>query len=144
MGADALVHKATAKALRITADLWINKAEAKGLIYGAVLVPGLKDSQGDTISAEEIEQSAHRFLSEFAMQGRQHEGDAIPDLKPVESYIAPADMEFEDHDGNVREIPQGTWMMVSQADPNGVIFKDVKSGKLTGFSIQGFADAEAA
>jgi len=118
-------------------QLWIEKdaavADEQRLVYGVVLIPELADSQGDIVSAEEIEQTAHRFLVSYRQQGIQHVGEPIPSIEVVESYIAPVQMEIAG-----RMVPQGSWVMVSKInDPE--IWQMVKDGLLAGFSIQGTA-----
>ena len=118
-------------------QLWIEKdaavADEQRLVYGIVLVPELPDSQGDIVSAEEIEQTAHRFLVSYRQQGIQHVGEPIPSIEVVESYIAPVQMEMAG-----RMVPQGSWVMVSKINDD-EIWQMVKDGLLAGFSIQGTA-----
>jgi hypothetical protein len=105
------------------------------IVYGVVLVPEQVDSQGDIIGSDEIEQAAHRFLTQYRESGLQHVGDALPSLEVIESYIAPIDMEVA---GN--PVPKGSWVMaVKINDPE--IWQMVLDETLTGFSIQGWANS---
>jgi hypothetical protein len=104
------------------------KSEERRLVYGEVYAPWQIDTDGETMSPEEIERMAHKFLS----AGRtnkidiQHDGIESGALV-VESFMARKD----DPDGFV----VGSWVL-------GVIIPEgpwgaVKSGELNGFSFAG-------
>jgi 8-oxo-dGTP pyrophosphatase MutT (NUDIX family) len=92
----------------------------KQLIYGVVLEPlNLDDTQGDVITADEIERAAHRYLEKVALGRatvhRDQHGTAIfnvfrPKMVPVESFIAPVDFSY---DGRER-IRKGSWVLVAR------------------------------
>lgn len=106
--------------------------EDEHTVFGIVLEPEVVDSQGDIYSEEEIRQTAYRFLERYQTFGLQHQ-EMVPEILPLESYLAPVDMVINGH-----KIKKGTWLLrirVLDAD----IWADVKSGKLTGFSIGGSA-----
>jgi 2'-5' RNA ligase len=107
-------------------------------VYGVVLHPGVTDSQGDVVSAEEIEKAAHKWLIESRMHDTQHDESAMPDAFPVESYIAPSDLVFKAEDGTERTVLKGSWV-VGVAVYDEVRKQDVVAGRLTGFSIGGSA-----
>jgi len=44
---------------------FVRKEKAKRIVYGPVLIPGEPDSDGDVVSAEKIEDVAHRFVEEY-------------------------------------------------------------------------------
>jgi hypothetical protein len=114
-------------------NIW--KGDQQQIVYGVVLVPEQIDSQGDIIGSDEIEQAAHRFLTQYRESGLQHVGEALPSLEVIESYIAPIEMEVA---GN--PVPKGSWVMaVKINDPE--IWQMVLDGTLTGFSIQGWANS---
>lgn len=101
-------------------------------VYGVVLQPGIPDSQGDVLSAEEIEKAAHEYLVTSRKQDLQHnEQAAAADV--VESYIAPADLIVAG-----RPVVKGAWVMASDIhDP--AIKAGVRKGEITGYSIGGTA-----
>jgi len=105
--------------------------EEKHLVYGIVLKPDVPDTHGDIITKEEIEKSAHKFMSEYGFIGEQHAEFAK--AKVVESYIAPYEMKF-----NERIIPDGAWVMVVKVFDD-ELWKQIKDGKYTSFSTGGFA-----
>jgi hypothetical protein len=116
-------------------DLW-KAGGARQLVYGVVLTPGLRDSQGDIVKAEEIEQAAHRFVAEYRKSDTQH--NQIPaGAKLVESAIAPHDMVFA---GN--PVLKGAWVTVWKIeDPElwARVSDPDHPQRLTGLSIGGTA-----
>ena len=106
--------------------------EEKHLVYGAVLIPDTRDSQGDIITAEEIEKTAHAYLIQSRNIDNRH-AEALPleKARPVESYILPQDTTL-----GKKELPQGTWIMTVHI-PDDVLWKSVKAGELNAFSIYG-------
>lgn len=106
--------------------------EEKRIVYGVVLEPETEDSQGDVISAGEIEQAAHRFLVESRVIGNRHRGPAEAEL--VESWIVPDDIEFEG-----QHVLKGSWVAaVHVSDDN--LWEKIKSGEYTGFSVGGWGE----
>jgi cation transport regulator ChaB len=109
----------------------------KRLVYGIVLEPGDPkhfDSQGDWLKPGEIEESAHDFMRRYrtakATMGLQHEKDA-PEVDVVENYIAPSDATL-----GGEPVKKGSWVMAVYVG-DAAIWKQIKSGELTGFSIGG-------
>lgn len=102
-------------------------------ILGIVLEPEVVDSQLDIYSAEEIRQAAHRFMEEHQTIGFMHRGEINSAVKIVESYLAPADLQL-----GGQSVKAGTWLLgVRVLDEK--LWKAVKAGELTGFSIGGIA-----
>lgn len=118
-------------------DVPIWKADGTGtgedpmIVYGVVLQPGVVDSQGDVVSAAEIEKAAHRFLIESRKHDLQHDGQASDGVVPVESYVAPAELEVAG-----RRVLKGSWVMGVAIYPD-EIKKAVREDRYTGFSIGG-------
>lgn len=113
----------------------------KRLVTGIVLEPDEVDSQGDTISAEAIERSAHRFLARYnrgASMGLMHKmfGDIGVDL--AESYITQEDTTIGDE-----AVKKGSWVMTVKVVED-ELWEKIKSGAITGFSIGGTATVEQA
>lgn len=112
------------------------KDDAKQIVTGVVLTPDLVDSQGDVVSAEEIEHAAHRFLTAYRKHDVQHAEvtlgvGGIPFAETVESYIAPIDMEIAG-----QQVTKGSWVMsVHVTDEEA--WGRVQKGELSGFSIGG-------
>lgn len=110
--------------------------EEKRLVYGVVLEPDGVDAQSDTISADEIEATAHLYLDVFRNVGIQHEKLVNDAAHVVESYIAPADFVM-----GAQRVRKGSWILtVKIVDDD--LWAAVKAGKYRGFSIEGVADVE--
>ncbi|HDR4709706.1 TPA: hypothetical protein QCQ87_004828 [Bacillus paranthracis] len=114
--------------------------EEQKLVYGIVYSPGsaddpnTHDAHGDFMTAEEIEKSAHNFIAKYRNIDAQHDFNAGAG-EVVESYVAPVDMEI-----NGETITKGTWVLVTKATDE--IWKDIKDGKMTGYSLAGVAETE--
>ena len=119
-------------------DTLIEKGTELRLVTGVVLEPETTDLQGDIYSAEEVRKTAHKFLSDYQGQGngREHKTMGDPGLRIVESYIAPAEIKI-----NKANIKKGTWLM-STIVLDDKIWKSVKSGEITGYSIRGTSNAK--
>lgn len=105
-------------------------------VYGVVAEPDEVDTQGDTQSAEEIRQAAHRFMAEFGTLGVQHKTFVAGRMRILESFIAPADFEISGE-----TVKRGSWLLGVRAEDD-QIWTAVKSGSLTGFSFGGEAVRE--
>jgi len=104
-------------------------------ITGVVLVPEVVDAQGDIISKEVIATAAHMFLASYnaaTKLGLMHK-DFKPQFELYESFIAPMDMSIVS-----KVVKAGSWVIVIHVMDTKV-WEQVKSGKLTGFSIGGKA-----
>ncbi len=110
--------------------------EERRLVYGAVLKPGVIDSQGDKCSEREVELAAHRFLmskiSDVAID-EQHDRDVpVEEACPVESYVTQDIVKMGD-----KELPKGTWIMVTHI-PSDDLWDKVKKHQINGFSVRGW------
>lgn len=118
-------------------------AAEKRYVLGVVLEPNdgtdgplNPDTQGDVYSAADIEKAAHKWMSEFLNVGLMHVELAGRRIVPVESFIAPVDMQLGD-----QKVQKGAWLLGAIIeDPN--LWKAVKDGQLTGWSMGGFAVRE--
>ncbi len=102
-------------------------------VLGVVLEPDVVDAQGDTYSSGEVRQAAHRFLEDFGGLGLMHRHRVNGQVKILESYLAPSDVEL----GGV-SIRKGTWLLAARILSD-ELWAQVKNGQLTGFSIGGSA-----
>jgi|GEM_PF-3013383 len=112
----------------LTVPLW--KDDAKRIVYGVVMQPHVPDSQGDWQEPECIEAAAHRYLAESRKHDVQHAEEEVA-VVPVESFIAPADMEYAG-----RPVLKGSWVIAVRVD-DPEVWNQVCEGGLTGFSIGG-------
>jgi len=98
------------------------------VVFGEVFAPGVTDSQGDRMSAEEIQKAAYHFME----MGRLTKIDTNHDLKVNGSYVVE---NFIARDGDPVFIP-GSWVVgIKVPDPK--IWSLIKSGELNGFSFGG-------
>ena len=111
--------------------------EEKRLVYGIALEPDVVDSQQDFEKETEIEKAAHQFLIKSRITYKEHK-DKTPNVKVVESYIAPQDLEFE-HGGATYKAKKGSWILVTHIGDDS-IWEQIKKGELTGYSIRGYAN----
>lgn len=108
---------------------FIAKAQDQQVVYGVVSEPGTVDLQGDRLSESEIRKACHKFMMTSQKIGKEHNGEAKADI--IESYIAPVDFRC-----GGQHVRKGSWVMaVKIHDP--AVWRDVKKGEITGFSIAG-------
>lgn len=114
----------------------VNKSldsELRQALY-VVLEPGVVDLHGDTYSADEVRKGCENF-NEFCKKAYLEHQAETDEMKFIESYIAPTDMEFGEE-----KVTKGTWLMKSQFTPE--LWGEVKAGKWTGVSIAAYCNTE--
>lgn len=115
----------------ISKDIPIIKVDDdKQLVTGIVYEPETVDSQGEFMTAEEIEKAAHTFMKDYHNIDKQHTFKN-EDADVVESYVAKSDHKIGD-----QEIKKGTWVMTTHIGDE-EIWKDIKKGKIKGYSMGG-------
>jgi DNA adenine methylase len=126
------------KTITITCNIFKVDDEER-LVGGIVYEPEVVDAQGDSASAEEIAKACHDFLENAVLghsgMGIMHKEAAGDRIRIVECAIA--------HDNFVmggQQIKKGTWFMVVKVYDD-EIWKGVKDGRYTGFSMAGTAQA---
>lgn len=104
-------------------------------VTGIVLQPEVVDGQGDIMSEAVIAKAAGDFLAGYNSStklGYMHkEFDKNFELR--QSFIAPLDIVIAN-----KKVRQGSWVMVVRV-LDSKVWKAVKDGKITGFSIGGKA-----
>lgn len=114
----------------------IDKAkEDERIVCGIVYEPNTVDAQGDQASAEEIKKAAYYFMENTQAFKVMHKGSKVK-VKILESYVAPINFKV-----GSREIKKGSWVLVSRILDDR-LWKDIKAGKLTGYSMAGYAKIE--
>lgn len=117
----------------------IQKAETdkeERMVYGIALEPNEVDTYKHTVTKEEIRQAAHKYLSYNQIRMVGHERVSNSKITLLESYIAPIDLTI-----NGQTIKEGSWVVAMKIHDD-EIWAQVKSGKLTGYSIGGWAALE--
>lgn len=121
------------KGIELTGPI-VRKDKMKQIAYAPVLVPGEKDSDGEKVTAEKIEQVAHGWMEQYRNIDLDHTLNNV-DAVPVESYLTTADMSVKIEGQNVT-IPKGSWILASKfRDPQ--VWKGIMNGELSGYSVMG-------
>lgn len=102
------------------------------IVYGIVYEPDTEDSQGDEANAEEIRKAAYQFMEEVQTFKVMHKGKKVK-VRILENYIAPVDFTIEG-----KSVKKGSWVLVTRI-LDAKIWKAIKKGKLTGYSMAGYA-----
>jgi len=109
--------------------------EDERLVLGPVYEPDVQDAQGDSAGPAEIIKACHRFMAESRTLGIMHKSkDAGASI--VECYIAPVSFQLNNH-----YIRKGTWMLATKIHDD-KLWNEIKTGKITGYSMGGRAQAE--
>jgi len=113
--------------------VFVQKAEEQ-IVCGIVYEPDEVDAQGDTASAEEIRKAAYQFMEEVQAFKVNHQGRPVK-ARVLESYVAPDDLTIAGH-----RVKKGSWLLTTRILDK-TVWEDIKSGKLTGYSMAGYAMA---
>lgn len=114
----------------------IIKVDSKKQIVAAIVYsPGEIDSQGDTTTAEEIEEACHKFNLGHP-RFRVNHGSKDIDVDLLESYTLPLTGKI----GKERVV-KGSWIILAKIKDKEV-WEQIDSGDLTGISMRGFANKE--
>jgi len=105
------------------------------IVYGIVYEPDTKDSQGDQANAEEIQKAAYDFMEHVQTFKIMHKGNRVK-VRILENYIAPVDFTIKK-----REVKKGSWILVTRILDK-KLWAEIKAGKLTGYSMAGYAQVE--
>lgn len=132
---DTEVSRPVGKARTVTLKATSEEQYVLGIVLEPLKELGKTDSQDDTYSAEEVRKACHIYMHEFRNIGRQHEEIINGKVKILENWIARAD--FMEGD---QMVHKGTWLQgLKIVDDE--LWQDIKSGKITGLSIGGWADS---
>lgn len=96
------------------------------------MIPG-EDAHGDNVDVEEIRKACHAF-NKSEMKANLFHKMMTDSVSFVESYTAPVDFQMADANGEIREIPKGTWLVVTETTSD-EIWKAQKDGRISGVSI---------
>jgi len=110
----------------------------KQMVGGVVYEPNEVDTQGDYATKEEIEKAMYRFMQKYATNTKRirinHMGKKHF-FPIIESFVPEQDTVKGD-----QPLKKGTWWLMVKVTSD-TIWKDIESGKLTGFSMGGTAKA---
>lgn len=105
------------------------------IVYGIVYEPNVKDSQGDQANEEEIRKALYTFMESSQAFKIMHKGKNVR-VKTLEAFLAPVDFTV-----GKRKVKKGSWVHVTRILDKKV-WEDIKAGKLTGYSMAGYAKVE--
>jgi hypothetical protein len=111
-------------------------SKEKRIIYGVVYSPNEPDAHDHFMTAETIEDMAHRFMMASRRQDEQHDeidGAAVP----VESFLVrEGDKDFVDENGNALVK---SWVLGSKVLDDRV-WKKILKGEILSYSISGVGE----
>ena len=110
--------------------------DEKQILFVPVLVPDVEDAQGDIVLKEDVEDTANRFLVEYAAGEAELGLDHRETLDRTQAVIVQSWTEKVDATYGTDTIPEGTWMLGIHI-PDEAIWKSAKEGDRTGASIEG-------
>lgn len=109
----------------------------KQIVYAVVLSPDEVDEQDDWMTDEEIEKTAHDYMENSRAAKSRHSTKI--DAVPVESYIAPQDLEFDEGPYGPQIVKKGSWVLAMKVlDPKE--WQKVLDGDYQAFSVGGFGE----
>lgn len=112
----------------------IVKADSEShFVTGIVYEPMAEDTDGEYMTAEEIEKAAHWYMKNTGKVDIQHCFVKAEGIDVVESFVAKSDMDI---DGT--PIKKGTWLMTVEVGDSAV-WESIQKGEITGFSMGGVA-----
>ncbi len=103
-------------------------------VTGIVYEPMTEDCHGNYMTEEEIAKAAYWFAKNGDNVDLQHSFEPIEDAAVVESWISKVDFEL-----NGENVKKGTWLITIEI-PDNEIWNNIKSGKITGFSMGGMGN----
>jgi hypothetical protein len=125
--------------------------EEKHMVLGPAMIPNQKifrkDQNGNPyyvyFSPETIKMIASKYMKNKYTDNNDmmHDGEAVPDVYVVESWIKESNND-KSSDYGFSELPVGTWF-VSMKINNPEIWAKVKEHQLNGFSVSGYFEEVA-
>lgn len=105
--------------------------ELKQALY-VCMIPG-EDLHGESVTVESIRKAKESF-NESPQRPNLFHKMMTNALTFIESYQLPADISLVDAQGDTRVVPEGSWLVRTQAH-NEAIWKAQKDGTINGVSI---------
>jgi hypothetical protein len=112
------------------------KNEAERIVGGIVYTKNTVDAQGDMATGPEIYEAMKRFMVRGHPIKVQHEGKVV-NCPVIECFFAETDVSK-----GGQTIPAGSWYLANYIPPEQEsLWKAIKDGEITGFSMAGKATA---
>ena len=109
-------------------------SEEEHIVGGIVYEPMKEDVQGDYATEKEIRDACYYYMEHSKKFKLQHKGEQITQkINILENYIVPANFEVDK-----QKVKKGSWVLIIRVLDAG-IWKDIKEGRVTGFSMAGLA-----
>ncbi|MCD5326138.1 MULTISPECIES: XkdF-like putative serine protease domain-containing protein [Pontibacillus] len=117
--------------------------DVKRVVTCASMVPGVKDSYGEVVTKEKIEEVAYKFNSRYQMIDQHHNFKKIKDIEVVESYLLKEDEEvtFLVKEDEKVILPKGTWVLVLRINDDDV-WEQILNGYVRGLSISAVGEED--
>jgi hypothetical protein len=125
--------------------------DEKRIVIGPAMIPDLKIFRKDTkgnpyyvyFSSETIKMIAEKYMKNKYIDNNDtnHDGEAAKDVYVIESWIKDSEND-KSTDYGYGDLPVGTWF-VSMKVKNDEVWRQVKEGKLNGFSVSGYFEEVA-
>lgn len=100
-------------------------------VTGIVYEPLVEDSQGDFMTADEIQKACYWFAKNGDAVDIQHNFEAQSGISVVENWVEKADIEI-----NGEKIAKGSWLLTAEVSDSD-IWDKITKGEITGFSMGG-------
>ena len=113
----------------------ISKGKDEQIICGIIYETDEIDTDGDTANMEEILKASNYFMEKVLKYKLMHKYN-FTKIKLLQNVVAPTSFEMKG-----RTIQRGTWYQICHILDKEV-WNDIKSGKITGFSMAGTATVE--
>jgi hypothetical protein len=116
----------------------VEKSATEGRIYATVYQPDVKDKQGDSATAEEIQKACENF----SKKGRMQSVDVNHNLQKADGFYIAQNYILQTADpAHFPGVKKGSWVVVIKCDDlNSDTWKAVEKKEITGVSMYGEAD----
>lgn len=106
-------------------------------VYSAVMIPDVRDYNGDCFTASEIRDKMEDYMVKYRNLDKNHNLENINDeVCIIENFISPVPITIKD-----KTFPTGTWFMGLKIF-NEEIKEDIKNGKLKGLSASAMSKSK--
>lgn len=106
-------------------------------VYSAVMIPDVRDYNGDCFTANEIRDKMEDYMVKYRNIDKNHNLENINDeVCIIENFISPVPITIKD-----KTFPTGTWFMGLKIF-NEEIKEDIKNGKLKGLSASAMSKSK--
>jgi hypothetical protein len=98
------------------------------------MIPGVVDAHDHVAESEEIRKACINFNKSSTKSPNLFHMFKTSSFDVVESYTLPTSLTMQDTQGEVRELPKGTWLVTLEVN-NQAVWDKVLSGEFSGVSI---------